>query len=133
MSLNELPPLVFRPVIKQIRWGGRKLGSMLGKAIGDDSDYAESWEIADHADGMSLVADGPLAGMTLAELVKTAPVSLFGKYASLTQFPLLIKFLDANDWLSLQVHPDAGAYAGLALGVQVLLASLLMPLALRLF
>lgn len=106
MSLNELPPLVFRPVIKQIRWGGRKLGSMLGKAIGDDSDYAESWEIADHADGMSLVADGPLSGMTLAELIKTAPVSLFGKYASFTQFPLLIKFLDANDWLSLQVHPD---------------------------
>ncbi|MBL8813047.1 MAG: class I mannose-6-phosphate isomerase [Planctomycetaceae bacterium] len=106
MSLNELPPLVFRPVLKRIRWGGRKLGSLLGKAIGEESDYAESWEIADHADGMSLVADGPLAGMTLAELIKTAPVSLLGKHAALTQFPLLIKFLDANDWLSLQVHPD---------------------------
>ncbi len=101
-----LPPLVFQPVLKRIRWGGRKLGTMLGKPIGDESDYAESWEIADHADGMSVVADGPLAGLTLPQLIEQFPEALFGSRSGLSQFPLLIKFLDANDWLSLQVHPN---------------------------
>lgn len=101
-----LPPLVFKPILKRIRWGGRKLGTLLQKAIGDETDYAESWEIADHADGQSIVADGPLAGQTLASLMAQHPLELLGRHAKQTQFPLLIKFLDANDWLSLQVHPD---------------------------
>jgi mannose-6-phosphate isomerase len=106
MTGMVLPPLTFQPVLKRIRWGGRKLGTMLGKPIGAESDYAESWEIADHADGMSIVADGPMAGMTLPELIEKYPAALFGNRTGLSQFPLLIKFLDANDWLSLQVHPD---------------------------
>lgn len=106
MSSTALPPLRFQPVLKRIRWGGRKLGTMLGKAIGQESDYAESWEIADHADGMSVVADGPLAGSTLTQLVAKYPEGLLGRLAGISQFPLLIKFLDANDWLSLQVHPN---------------------------
>ncbi|MFM7057342.1 MAG: type I phosphomannose isomerase catalytic subunit, partial [Planctomycetota bacterium] len=69
-------------------------------------DYAESWEIADHADGTSRVADGPLAGLTLPEILQRHPRELLGQHQHLTQFPLLVKFLDANDWLSLQVHPD---------------------------
>lgn len=101
-----LPPLVFQPVLKRIRWGGRKLGTMLGKPIGTESDYAESWEIADHSDGMSIVADGPMAGMSLPQVIEKHPEALFGSRSGLNQFPLLIKFLDANDWLSLQVHPD---------------------------
>ncbi len=103
---TRLPPLIFEPVLRRIRWGGRKLQTLLGKSIGPESDFAESWEIADHTDGTSRVASGPLAGVTLPELLRQSPEQLLGRQAGLTQFPLLIKFLDANDWLSLQVHPD---------------------------
>lgn len=101
-----LPPLVFEPILKRIRWGGRRLGTLLRKSVGDASDYAESWEIADHADGQSHVASGPFAGHSLAWLIQIHRQALLGRHSDLNQFPLLIKFLDANDWLSLQVHPD---------------------------
>ena len=101
-----LPPLVFQPILKRIRWGGRRLGSHLQKPIGDGNDYAESWELADHGNDQSRVLGGPWAGITLRQLMRSHPHELLGKQAGLTQFPLLIKFLDANDWLSLQVHPD---------------------------
>lgn len=101
-----LPPLVFAPLLKRIRWGGRRLGSRLQKPIGEGNDYAESWELADHGNDQSRVVSGPLAGTTLRQLMRSHPNELLGKHAGLTQFPLLIKFLDANDWLSLQVHPD---------------------------
>jgi mannose-6-phosphate isomerase len=101
-----LPPLVFEPLLKRIRWGGRRLGSHLQKAIGDGEDYAESWELADHGHDQSRVSGGPLAGCTLRQLMQSHSQELLGQQAGLTQFPLLIKFLDANDWLSLQVHPD---------------------------
>jgi len=101
-----LPPLLFQPILKRIRWGGRRLGSLLHKPIGSENDYAESWEVADHADGQSIVATGPLAGLSLSDLMREHRRELLGCQDQLTQFPLLIKFLDANDWLSLQVHPD---------------------------
>lgn len=101
-----LPPLVFEPILKRIRWGGRRLGSHLQKPIGNGNDYAESWELADHGNDQSRVLGGPWAGITLRQLMRSHPHELLGKQAGLTQFPLLIKFLDANDWLSLQVHPD---------------------------
>ena len=101
-----LPPLLFQPIMKRIRWGGRRLGSLLQKPIGTESDYAESWEIADHADGQSIVAAGAFAGHSLSDLMTRHRRELLGNQDYLTQFPLLIKFLDANDWLSLQVHPD---------------------------
>ena len=101
-----LPPLVFEPILKRIRWGGRRLGSHLQKPIGSGNDYAESWELADHGKDDSCVACGPFQGTTLRQLMQSHPDELLGKHAGLTQFPLLIKFLDANDWLSLQVHPD---------------------------
>lgn len=101
-----LPPLVFEPLFKRIRWGGRRLGSQLRKPIGDGDDYAESWEIADHGRDQSRVAGGPLQGTSLQQLMQTHARELLGQQAGLTQFPLLIKFLDANDWLSLQVHPN---------------------------
>ncbi len=101
-----LPPLTFEPLLKRIRWGGRRLGTLLGKPIDRETDYAESWEIADHAEGQSRVADGPFEGITLSELMQAHGPELLGRQAGLKQFPLLIKFLDANDWLSLQVHPD---------------------------
>ncbi len=51
-------PLKFRPVLKQTIWGGRRLGQMLGKPIGPEDNYAESWEVVDHGDDQSVVADG---------------------------------------------------------------------------
>ncbi len=101
-----MEPLLFKPVLKQIRWGGRKLGSVLNKPIGDASDYAESWEITDQPSGQSIVASGQFEGLTLSELIRDHAHELLGRHDYLTQFPLLIKFLDANDWLSLQVHPN---------------------------
>ena len=101
-----MSPLTFEPILKRIRWGGRQLGDLLGKKIGPESDYAESWELADHEDGQSVIGSGPQTGTTLRQLLEQSGDSLFGRDAGLKQFPLLIKFLDANDWLSLQVHPN---------------------------
>ncbi|MCP4782137.1 MAG: class I mannose-6-phosphate isomerase [Fuerstiella sp.] len=101
-----MEPISFTPLLKQIRWGGRKLGSLLNKAVGTADDYAESWEIADHDSGQSVVAGGTFAGRSLRELIDSHRDELLGCQADMTQFSLLIKFLDANDWLSLQVHPN---------------------------
>ena len=101
-----MEPLIFTPIVKQIRWGGRKLATELNKPIGDGSDFAESWEITDQPSGQSVVAEGKFKGATLAELIRDHAADLLGRHRDLTQFPLLIKFLDANDWLSLQVHPN---------------------------
>ncbi|MBI1312635.1 class I mannose-6-phosphate isomerase [bacterium] len=103
-----MPPLRFHPILKQIRWGGTRLGTALGKPIGARTDCAESWEISDHGEDQSVVLGGPFAGATLNHLVQTQRRELFGADADrfTKQFPLLIKFLDANDRLSIQVHPD---------------------------
>jgi mannose-6-phosphate isomerase len=99
-------PLFFPPILKRIRWGGRRLGTLLGKPLGPETDYAESWELVDHGSDQSTLVQGPFAGWTLSRLVKERNVELFGSHAGRTQFPLLVKFLDANDRLSLQVHPN---------------------------
>jgi mannose-6-phosphate isomerase len=102
-----MPALLdFQPLIKRIRWGGTRLRTQLNKPIGDATDAAESWEVCDHGVDQSMVASGPWIGRTLAELVRDENSALFGQHAGLTQFPLLIKFLDASDRLSLQVHPN---------------------------
>jgi mannose-6-phosphate isomerase len=78
----------------------------VGKAIGAGDDYAESWETVDHGDDQSVVTAGPLAGRTLNELVTEQGDELLGRHAGLQQFPLLLKFLDCNRTLSVQVHPN---------------------------
>ena len=109
-------PLKFIPVLKRIRWGGRRLGELLNKPIGPFSDYAESWELCDLGQDQSLVADGPCAGWSLGRLVRERPRELLGKHAGLAQFPLLVKYLDARDRLSVQVHPDDEQAAKLGKG-----------------
>jgi mannose-6-phosphate isomerase len=108
-----LYPLKFRPVFKRYLWGGRRLGTVLGKPIGEGNDYAESWEIADHEQGQSVVANGPLEGTTLHELVEKHDQELFGKHAPQPRFPLIFKYLDAQQNLSVQVHPTDEAAAKL--------------------
>lgn len=105
-------PLIFRPVLKQTLWGGRALGDVLNKPIGSDDNYAESWEVVDHGTDQSVVSEGELAGKTLGELVQTRPEWLLGDnwqpgpQPSAAAFPLLLKYLDCNRVLSVQVHPD---------------------------
>ncbi|MCC6168127.1 MAG: class I mannose-6-phosphate isomerase [Caldilineaceae bacterium] len=113
MPLPELYPLTFAPVFKEYPWGGRALGTRLGRAI-PEGIVAESWEIAAHVNGATQVDAGPLAGWTLLEVLDEWGEALVGRRsaAELAQgrFPLLIKLLDANRWLSVQVHPN-DAYA----------------------
>ncbi len=99
-------PLRFSPILKQIIWGGRRLGERLKKPIGAASDYAESWELVDRAADQSIVQDGPLAGSSLGELLAKYNAEILGRHAGLAAFPLLIKYLDCNRVLSVQVHPD---------------------------
>ena len=60
--MPPLYPLTFQPLFKRYLWGGRRLGKLLNKPLGPEADYAESWEIADHRQGQSIIANGPLAG-----------------------------------------------------------------------
>lgn len=101
-----LYPLQFQPLLKRYLWGGRRLGELLGKPLGDAEDYAESWEVVDHPDGQSVVANGPLAGQTLRTIVEQHGPELFGRHHPQASFPLLFKFLDCQRHLSVQVHPN---------------------------
>jgi mannose-6-phosphate isomerase len=101
-----MQPLQFRPILKRMRWGGRRLGMLLGKPLGEGTDYAESWEIADCGSDQTTVVGGPYQGWSLRRLVETHGTALLGLQAAADHFPLLVKFLDAHDRLSLQVHPD---------------------------
>jgi mannose-6-phosphate isomerase len=99
-------PLRFRPLLKRTIWGGRRLGDQLGKAIGPEADYAESWEIVDHGADQSLAENGSLSGCSLSDILGKHHDWLVGPAAARTSFPLLLKYLDCNRVLSVQVHPD---------------------------
>ena len=107
VMVDSLHPLQFDPIFKRLVWGGRKLATVLRKPIGEGLEYAESWEISDHRADVSRVSDGPLAGSTLRDLIRSHGMGLFGpSVGPLDQFPLLVKFIDARQDLSVQVHPD---------------------------
>ena len=109
MPEAPFPPLTFAPIFKSLIWGGRRLGSILHKPIPLGDHIAESWEIADHRDDVSRVNAGRFTGASLRDLIRHRGAELLNKGRSSTrpdQFPLLVKFLDANDVLSVQVHPD---------------------------
>ncbi|HBQ64312.1 MAG TPA: mannose-6-phosphate isomerase [Clostridiales bacterium] len=113
MKSSCIYPYIFHPAWKDYLWGGRNLEKM-GKHL-PEGIIAESWEIAAHKDGQSIVDNGPLKGLTLAELLHKLGRDLIGTALpekDLLTFPLLIKFIDANDRLSVQVHPD-DAYGSL--------------------
>lgn len=103
-----LYPLRFKPVYKDYIWGGRSLAD-LGKILPGTGIVAESWEISGHPNGPSIIANGPLAGRSLPDVVLSLGRTLLGSIPSehdLARFPLLIKLIDAHDQLSVQVHPD---------------------------
>lgn len=103
----NLYPLKFTPISKYRMWGGDKLNTVLNKQF-EQQQVGESWEISDVKGEQTLVANGPLSGKTLKELISTYQSKLVGKsvYDKFgTDFPLLIKFIDAKTPLSIQVHP----------------------------
>lgn len=105
-----LYPLFFVPVYKDYIWGGSRIRETFHRKTATGK-VAESWEISCHPDGMSVVENGPLKGKSLQELFETDRDALMGKDADLEQFPLLLKIIDAQDNLSVQVHPSEGKEA----------------------
>lgn len=101
-----LYPLIFEPIFKERIWGGRKIEQLYHKPLPSSAPFGESWEICDRPGDESVIANGPLKGKTLHWLVENHGTKLFGKTVQ-GNFPLLIKILDAQEKLSLQVHPPA--------------------------
>jgi mannose-6-phosphate isomerase len=104
--MPSLYPLRFKPLLKRYLWGGRNLATLLGKQLGPEKDYGESWEISDHGADQSIVAAGPLSDTPLTTLVRQYGEELLGRHHPQPCFPLLMKLLDAQQNLSLQVHPN---------------------------
>lgn len=98
-------PLTFTPVYQTLVWGGNRIKQLRGDEV-PDGPIGEAWDIADQDRGMSVVASGPLQGTTLRDIVQQEPEALIGTCHDGGDFPLLIKLIDANDRLSVQVHPD---------------------------
>ena len=108
-------PLTFQATYQTLVWGGNKIRALRGDEV-PAGPIGESWDIADQERGMSVVAAGPLKGMTLRELVQQAGSELVGPVYDGGDFPLLIKLIDANDRLSVQVHPDDALAQELGVG-----------------
>lgn len=108
-TLNlHMPPIRFEPLYMERVWGGRRLESLLGRKLPLASRIGESWELVDREDAQSVVHEGPLRGCTLHELWTDHRDAVFGPgLPDSPRFPLLCKILDAQDRLSVQVHPPA--------------------------
>jgi mannose-6-phosphate isomerase len=103
LTQTSLYPLLLQPSLHTKIWGGRKLETVLGKKLPTGDPYGESWELHDSA----TVANGALAGRTVGDLVSEYGKALIGPgHNPADGMPLLAKFLDARDWLSVQVHPN---------------------------
>tara|TARA_B100000989_G_scaffold298308_1_gene287006 strand:- start:142 stop:1116 length:975 start_codon:yes stop_codon:yes gene_type:complete len=106
--MEYIYPFIFEPIIKKKLWGGKNLNKILNKPRMSDND-GESWELSCVPDNVSVLRNGPLAGKTLTELIEQFRGNLVGKAVYEehgTTFPLLIKFIDAQQDLSIQVHPN---------------------------
>jgi mannose-6-phosphate isomerase len=104
----SLYPLTFEPIFKERVWGGRNLQRLYHKALPPGQIIGESWEISDRPGDASVIANGRFAGKDLHWLVENHRAELLGEVAPVHGcFPLLIKILDAQEKLSLQVHPPS--------------------------
>lgn len=102
----QLYPLKFEPIFKQRIWGGQKLRKCFGKDLPAGERIGESWELSDLPNDKSVITNGELTGRNLADVLKEYPEEITGDKNFSGPFPLLIKLLDAQDVLSVQVHPD---------------------------
>jgi mannose-6-phosphate isomerase len=107
MNPTPLYPLRFGPIYQYRLWGGRRLADLLAVPLPGDGPFGEAWVLSDRQDHQSRVANGPLQGRTIGQLREQSPEQLLGKLAGrFRRFPLLLKFLDAREMLSVQVHPS---------------------------
>ena len=107
--MSDLYPIKFQPIFHEKIWGGQRIRTLLDKDFGDLPNCGESWELSGVEGNISVVSNGFLAGNDLNELIEIYMGDLVGdkvydKFGA--EFPLLIKFIDANDDLSIQVHPN---------------------------
>jgi len=109
--VSDIYPLKFLPIYKEKIWGGRNLERLFARDLPPGKNIGESWELADLSEGVSIVSNGPRSGTTLTELTRQWGRDLLGdaRASKDGRFPLLLKLLDANERLSLQVHPDERA------------------------
>ncbi|TAF82282.1 MAG: mannose-6-phosphate isomerase, partial [Sphingobacteriales bacterium] len=106
---QQLYPLTFKTIYKDKIWGGNKIKNYLGKNFSPLPNCGETWEISGVEADVSVVLNGWLKGKSLVEILETYQSDLVGKavyHHFGNVFPLLIKFIDANDDLSIQVHPN---------------------------
>ena len=109
MTKPPMYPLRFQPIYQYRVWGGRRLGNLLTAPLPSDGSIGEAWLLSDRDDHPSRVAEGPLKGLTIRQLMEQSPEQLLGKLAGrFSRFPVLLKFLDVRDKLSVQVHPQDG-------------------------
>jgi mannose-6-phosphate isomerase len=107
MSQTSLYPLLFEPIYEYRLWGGRDLADLLSAPLPGAGPIGEAWVLSDRDDHPSRVANGPLKGRTIAELLDRFPAQMMGELVQrFHRFPLLLKFLDAREMLSVQVHPS---------------------------
>jgi len=107
MGSISLYPLRFEPIYQYRLWGGRRLSGLLSTPLPGDGPIGEAWLLSDRDDHQSQVSNGPLKGQTIGELMENFRDQLMGRSASRFRcFPLLLKFLDARQMLSVQVHPS---------------------------
>ncbi len=107
MGAAALYPLRFEPLYQYRPWGSRRLSRLLPAPLPADQVVGEAWLLSDRDDYASRVADGPLKGRTIAELFAQSADELLGRLAGrFSRFPLLLKFLDVKERLSVQVHPS---------------------------
>jgi mannose-6-phosphate isomerase len=105
---SSLYPLTFDSIFKERIWGGTKLNTYLNKSVTSDS-IGESWEISTVKNSISIINNGPFKGMSLNDLIAQFPKDILGTkvYDQFgKQFPLLFKFIDAKEDLSIQLHPN---------------------------
>ena len=106
--MSELYPLIFKPIFKERVWGGRRLKELYNKQLPEGVPIGESWEISDRPNDESIVESGKFKGKTLRWLMENFHDDLLGITKDYNgRFPLLVKILDAQDVLSVQVHPPA--------------------------
>jgi mannose-6-phosphate isomerase len=112
----KLYPLKFKPIFKTRIWGGQALRSVLNKSIPSGQKIGESWELTDLPDNHSEIINGDLAGRTLDQVIAKFGSDITGQIDFTKSFPLLIKILDAQDILSVQVHPDENTCKKMGIG-----------------
>ena len=104
---DDLYPLLFEPFYRRVMWGGRRLATQLNRPLPPDLDHiGEAWDICDREGMESEVVNGPLAGTTIHELLTAFGTDFAGTKYRGGRFPLIVKIIDAEKNLSLQVHPD---------------------------